>query len=168
MGQMVIGGLSVFFSDEDSELIGRYNWHTYRSKHNRTHYAATKITGPNGVRYTLFMHRLVMGLKKGDGLYTDHIDRNGLNNYRTNLRIVTQSDNIGNSSKRRGPGSSQYKGVYFKKTPELLSPWVASITHKGKRTFRYYRTELEAARSYNEMAIELFGPCARLNVIEPK
>ena len=39
------------------------------------------------------MHRLLMGMKKGDGLEVDHLDGNGLNNQRKNLEVVTRSEN---------------------------------------------------------------------------
>ena len=163
MGRMEIDGLSVFFDDADAELIGRYTWHIIRTRRSRTHYAVTTGIGPSGVRETIYMHRLIMGLWRGDKRYTDHIDKNGLNNYRSNLRVVTASDNNGNHRKRSDAKWSEYRGVSFHKQPGLSRPWVAEIKYRGKRTRKYYRTELEAARSYNEMSIEVFGPFAKLN-----
>ena len=123
--------------------------------------------GLSGVRETIYMHRLIMGLWRGNRLNVDHIDGNGLNNYRSNLRIVTPSDNNGNGRKRSDAKWSEYKGVSFHKQPGLLRPWVAQIKYHGKVTRKYYRTELEAAWSYNNMAIEVFGLCAKLNNIGP-
>ena len=159
----MIDGLSVYFDDADAELIGRHKWYLIRPRRNRTYFAVTSITGPNGIKETIYMHRLIMGLWRGDRLHTDHIDKNGLNNYRSNLRVVTPSDNNGNQRKRSDAKWSQYKGVSFLKQPGLLRPWVAQVKYHGKKNTKYYRTELEAARSYNEMAIEVFGPCATLN-----
>jgi len=163
MGTMVIKGLSVFFDDADAELIERYDWYIIQTRRNLTHYAVASITGPNGVRETIYMHRLIIGLNRGDRYYTDHIDGNGLNNYRSNLRVVTASDNNGNRIKNSNAKWSQYKGVSFMKQPGLSHPWVAQVKYYGKATRKYYRTELEAARSYNKMAIEVFGPYAKLN-----
>ncbi len=163
MGCIVIDGLSVFFDDADAKLIGQYRWHLIRPRRNRTYFAVTAGIGPSGVRETIYMHRLIMGLWRGDKRNVDHIDKNGLNNYRSNLRVVTPSDNNGNQDKRSDGKWSQYKGVSFHKYPGLPHPWVAQIKYHGKVTRKYYRTELEAARSYNKMAIEVFGPMAQLN-----
>lgn len=163
MGCIKIKELSVFFDDADAELIGRYSWYLIRPRRNKTYYATTSITRPNGVRETIYMHRLVMGLNRDDKHYTDHIDGNGLNNYRSNLRIVSPSDNNGNRKKNSNAKWSQYKGVSFHKYPGLSHPWVAQIKYRGNVTRKYYRTELEAARSYNKMAIEVFGQYAFLN-----
>jgi hypothetical protein len=167
MGQMKIKGLSVFFDNDDAELIRRYNWHLIKTRRNLTHYVVTVGIGPREVRETIYMHRLVMGLWRGNKCYTDHIDKNGLNNYRSNLRIVTASDNNGNMRKRSDAKWSQYKGVSFYQQPGLSHPWVAQIKYHGKATRKTYRTEIEAARAYNEMAIEVFGPMANLNIIRP-
>ena len=74
--------------DEDYELVSKFNWNA--QKHPYTFYAYTTV-GDSTKRIS--MHRLIMGLKKGDGLVVDHKDNDGLNNQRSNLQVVSASDN---------------------------------------------------------------------------
>jgi hypothetical protein len=88
-------GLITLIDDEDFGLVGSIVWHAFKS--NTTDYARGQ--GPNG---RIFMHRLLFGLGpwKHGMPEVDHIDRNGLNNQRSNLRIV---DTAGNAQNRRKP-----------------------------------------------------------------
>ena len=102
------------------------------------------------------MHRLIMG-----GAFVDHIDGNGLNNRRSNLRPVTVQQNAWNQ--RGHGGSSAYKGVSFDRETGL---WRAYYTKDRKRIFLgRYPTEEEAALSYNAAAKSAFGEYAKLNVL---
>lgn len=151
-------GLSVIVDEEDYRTydLGSYTWRAHII--GRQTYA---VTDKNGKR--IYLHRLIMGLEKGSDM-VDHIDHNGLNNYRTNLRVT---DNSGNQHNKRKSLSakctSTYKGVQFcsdKKT----NPWKARISLSGKdKHLGYYRTETEAARSYNEAATKYYGTTAYLN-----
>ena len=103
-------------------------------------------------RTTKHLHRLVMD--PGEKMMVDHIDGNGLNNLRENLRVCTNSENQRN--RRKHKGLSKFKGV--KPTP--WNTWEATIqkTHIGT-----FPTEDQAARAYDEKAKELFGEYANLN-----
>jgi hypothetical protein len=80
------------------------------------------------------------------GFVVDHIDRDGLNNLRSNLRIVTEEENRWN---RGGYGASSYRGVYRKR-----EKWAAAIKVGGQRKFLgSYHTEREAAEVYDAAAI---------------
>jgi len=114
------------------------------------------------------LHRLIMGLldaPRSD--IVDHIDHNGLNNSRTNLRITNKNGNAQNRRKLLSKKcSSSYKGVCYKLSHNKTNPWYASIRlpDGGKsKHLGYYRTETEAARSYNEAAIKYYGTMAYLN-----
>lgn len=76
--------------DDDFDMVSKYTWHSIRKrKGGRTVYAQTTVrTGKN--RKSFYMHSLL--IKRTDGMVTDHIDRNGLNNTRKNLRIVDYSE----------------------------------------------------------------------------
>lgn len=118
------------------------------------------------------LHRLIMGLMDAPrSVIVDHIDGNGLNNSRTNLRITDKNGNAQNRRKLLSKKcSSSYKGVCWKWSHNKTNPWYASIRlpDGGKsKHLGYYRTEIEAALSYNKAASELFGPMAFLNVIDP-
>ena len=109
----------------------------------------------------IYLHRLILGLKKGETC--DHIDGDGLNNSRKNLRKCSQHQNSFNSSKKRK--NKKYKGVYYddrKKTRK----WYAQLFVNRKQYFGgYFETEEEAALAYNKMANDHHGTFARLNQV---
>jgi AP2 domain len=99
------------------------------------------------------MHSLIVDYPK-----PDHIDGNGLNNQRSNLRPATASQNCIN---RRTWGRSAYRGVSWFK---LYSKWNAAISYQRKsRNLGYFASEEDAARAYDAAARELHGAFARLN-----
>jgi len=116
------------------------------------------------------MHRLIMSrvvgreLKRNECI--DHIDGNGLDNRRCNLRIATNAQNHANIGKRRGNYSSQYKGVSYSK---YMKKWQAYIGSNKKNSIvqrmylGFYDIEEEAARAYDEKAKEFHGEFAVLN-----
>jgi HNH endonuclease/AP2 domain len=104
------------------------------------------------------MHRTVM--KHTGKLDIDHINRDKLDNRSENLRVVSRNANSQNS---KASGKSKYLGVYLKKSS---GKWGTQIGFNWKRFYGgYFLTEQEAAKRYNEMALELFGPDARLNEV---
>lgn len=139
--------------------LGSYKWHS--------------ITGRTGIIYakasnkrkTIYLHRLIMGVTKRSDII-DHIDHNGLHNYRTNLRATNNLGNRRNSRKRLSAKiTSSYKGVYWT-SDNRRKPWRSGIVLSGKKMYLgRYRTEEEAATAYNNAAIEHFGDMACLNVI---
>lgn len=94
----------------DYEWISLYRW--YAKKDGHTYYALAS----SGKK--IKMHRVILGAKEGQ--LTDHLNRNGLDNRRCNLRICTQSQNQANS--QRSCGTSHFKGVYRRG-----NKWVAQI-----------------------------------------
>ena len=140
--------------DKDFEMLSKHKWHILQQKH--TSYAITHIKR-NGKQTTLRMHRLVMG--EPQGMQVDHIDGDGLNNQRFNLRACTNKQNSMNQ--RSTYGSSRYKGVSWNKAN---SKWQAHIQKDGKlRRLGYYGSETEAAKAYDEGARKHFGEFAYLN-----
>lgn len=112
---------------------------------------------PNGLKYAhrrpdhspkLYIHRLIM--QPEQGFVVDHIDRNGLNNCRANLRVVRQSVNNWNKGAKSN-AASQYKGVWPKR-----GKWCAGITHNGHPYFLgTFGTELDAAIAFDAAALAL-------------
>ena len=113
------------------------------------------------------MHRLIMD-PIPDGMQVDHVNHNGLDNRKKNLRICTSQQNTWNAQKPKlnRESSSQYKGVSWYKR---YNKWVARGTHDGKRiTLGYYNCEKEAARAYDAAAKKYFGEYAHLNFPDKK
>lgn len=145
-------------SDQDLDLVEGYRWRVDQHR-----YALATVYDENRKRLpNLRMHRLIVGAPSG--YVVDHIDGNTLNNQRDNLRICSQSDNLGNSRKKDKKASSQYKGLYWDKKHKK---WRVRVTYK-KKTIHVglFKDELEAARAYNTKAIEVFKEYAALNKVE--
>lgn len=103
---------------------------------------------------TVELHRLIMNPPKG--MEVDHINRNGLDNRRTNLRIVDHQTNQSNLPKKRN-SSSKYYGV-SKLTQKTRNEkgfyWQAGICFKNKRkNLGHFKTENEAAIAYDNYII---------------
>lgn len=107
-------GLVALVDDDDYERINRYVWHA--SKQANKLYVKTRHT---------YMHRMVMNAKRGQ--MVDHINRNPMDNRKSNLRFCTLLENLRNQapSKRNKSG---YIGVHFCKQHRR---WEASIYRNG-------------------------------------
>jgi hypothetical protein len=146
---MVNGGYAIV-DDCDFDLVCQYTWFkTYES----SCYAVT--TGSSPIR----MHRMILGLVKGDGRSGDHIDGNGLNNTRANIRVCTHAENSRNKG-LSSANSSGYKGVSYLGGGK----WKVSISKMRKAYISdVFSDPIEAARFYDISAMLLFGKFARLN-----
>lgn len=120
-------------------------------------YVRASIPKSNGVR--VLLHRLVMCAGGSD--IVDHIDRNELNNVRTNLRFVSPMQSASNTGSRCG-SNSKYKGVHFDKRTQK---YVAQICSSGKKyPLGRFATEESAAMAYDAAASGLHGTTAVLNL----
>jgi hypothetical protein len=139
---------------EDYERVSRCKWCLSRSSNQL--YAPRRCRGK-----TIRMHQFIMNPPKG--MVVDHIDGNGLNNRRDNLRICTSRQNAWNHKRRKeADASSQYIGVYPCQRPP--DKWYVKIQCNGDGTYLGpFDTAIEAARARDRKAIELFGEYARLN-----
>ena len=149
-------GKLVQVDNSDYIELSKFNW--FQAKGPNTQYAFRNKKKPCGKWSTELMHRAIMKLK--DGEFVDHIDGNGLNNCRNNLRSATKSQNGANS---RPCGVSKYLGVCWSKSSQR---WAVSISKDNKRTYLGgFIKETDAALAYNAIAIKKHGEFARLNIL---
>lgn len=131
---------------DDVSLLAAHRW--TRVKCGGKFYAACD----NGTQkpQRLYMHRFLLGLQASSRPWVDHIDGDGLNNARANLRIASASLNAYNR-----PVASAYRNVYRQ--------GVGFIARIGRAYAGYFPTEIQAAVAADELAARLYGDAARLN-----
>ena len=148
-------GLAAQVDEQDAERVRAYRWHP--SPQATTTYAVTRVD-QDGKRTSIYMHRLIMQPQAAQQV--DHINGNGLDNRRSNLRVCSIQQNRRNTGNHDG-STSRFKGVYWKKS---IGRWVARISVEGKQKhLGYFRDEEEAARAYDKAARIAYGEYARLN-----
>ena len=150
------GGHETLIDDQDELLVAGFAWRVLKQKN--TFY----VHAWHGQLH-LYMHRLIAGA--APRRLVDHVNRNGLDNRRANLRVATSSENGANrvADARVRRTTSDFKGVFLDRE---RSKWSASIHIDGKtRSLGRFATELEAAVAYNEAALKAWGRFARLNIL---
>ena len=139
--------------DEDYGFLSRYTWHCHIQPNSETKYAVARMW-INGRRTNVQMHRMIMSHTKE---HTDHVDRNGLNNQRFNIRPASRIENGRNRKLQKH--SAKYKGVHFFKA---TGAWTASIRiNTVKKHLGYFHTPEAAALAYDAAALKYFGEFAR-------
>jgi hypothetical protein len=128
---------------------------------------AQRTVGPRKNHKTLYLHRVILGRVLGRELerweLVDHVDRNGLNCKRENLRIATRKQNARNTGKSV-KNTSGYKGVTWVSD---IKKWIAVISTDNKSQVVGYFTDIkEAARAWNNAALVHHGEFAYQNPIE--
>ncbi len=163
--QLTRGQITIV-DDEDADLEEE-GWYALSDKHkgHRHFYAARQAPSPGGRRAIIFLHRIILERILGRPLvrheFTDHINLNGLDNRRSNLRVATNQQNQRN--KRTAPigKSSRFKGVTWHKH---TGKWQARISvNKQTKYLGVFEIEEEAAKTYDAAALRLFGGFALLN-----
>ena len=129
--------------DADFEMLNKHKWHLCRKTHKEYAYRRDYTNGKPGKMVS--MHRVILEAKPGSTI--DHINGDGLDNRRNNLKFVNKSQNGFNS----GPKSYNTSG--FKGVEKFGNNWKASVKINGYR-FRSdsFYTKEEAALAYNELA----------------
>lgn len=145
-------GKFALVDDEDFNELNKYQWHAYQDPTSKIWYA--KRTGPriNGRQRTIRMHSQILTHS-----LVDHINHDGLDNRRCNLRPCTVSQNKKNNNGYRS-NTSGFKGVYLDKNVMTPHKWRVIIRVNNKNiSLGYYDTPQEASRIFNEKSKELYG-----------
>jgi hypothetical protein len=166
MTEIKLNKSEVAFVDDDmANEINKNKWAILKGGKDKSYVYAVRRKRVGGKREHILMHRQIMGLKKGDNFDIDHINHNGLDNRKCNLRVCSRSQNQHNR-KSSINSSSIYKGVSWDKDRSM---WRATIADNSTDfQLGRYLTEIEAAEAYNRKAIELFGEFAFLNNLPKK
>lgn len=150
--------LSALIDEDDEEAVRKYSW--VRAERSGIVYAQRRWVA-DGKQRSQYLHTYLTGFA-----LVDHVNHDGLDNRRANLRESDRRGNIRNCRKRSSakgvPCTSQYKGVAARR-----KKWVAGITVLGKHLYLgIFDNEEDAARVYDRAARQHFGEFACLNFPE--
>ena len=137
--------------DEDFEYLNSFKWYICNKGY-------VVRLDPYENRRQIRLHRVVVDNPTGQSV--DHINRDKLDNRKSNLRVVTDWQNRVNRIKYKN-NQSGYKGVYFRSN---RNHWCALMNFKGKEIYLgSFENPEKAAMAYNEAAKKYHGEYANFN-----
>lgn len=119
-------GLTAVIDKEDADIAAQYKWYASKAKNNW--YALSSLRDEGGGQHNFSLHRLLTGAKSGE--IVDHINGNGLDNRRCNLRKCSTVENGRNRVKLASHNTSGVTGVHFNKR---IKRWTVSVAVNGRR-----------------------------------
>lgn len=160
-------GKKALVDEEDYEKLIKFRWHERKVINTSYAYRASSVNEQRNLNYPkcIHLHRQILNIITDKEKFVDHIDCNGLNNLKSNIRICTKKENHqrANYNLTSRKKTSKYRGVSFMKN---LGKFKAEISINGKnKHLGLFLTEKEAALAYNTKAIEIRGIFANLNII---
>lgn len=157
----LVGGGEVLVDDEDFENLNQFKWIKTKGGGNTIYAIRTVPYASKSGRYIVRMHRVIMGMCPKDGRIVDHVDGNGLNNCRSNLRITSNSVNCQNQRSRTKKNRTGFIGVTEHKRGKI---WRAEIGVNMNRLFLgMFGSPTEAGQAYDKAALFYFGKHAKIN-----
>ena len=147
------GGMVGLIDSADWPTISHIHWFASQSG-GRKWYVRGYLPG---TRQMVLLHRFL--LQPPQGTVTDHVNDNGLDNRRANLRVVSQSANIRRQA-RKPTVTAPYKGVFRRSANRWIAQILAPI---GRQYLGTFETAEQAARAYDTAARQWFGKYARPN-----
>lgn len=153
-------GKYALVDDEDFEFISNWKWQLIKGRN--TNYAKTQNWDKNkkSMSPPIYMHRLILKLKKGE--FCDHINRNGLDNRRKNLRNSTNKQNLANTGKSKN-NTSGFKGVSITANGKKWNARIM-INRKSKHLGNFIN-KIDAAKAYDNEAKKIYKNYAKLNLL---
>ncbi|RWQ72537.1 HNH endonuclease [Bacillus cereus] len=146
-------GKFALVDDDDYEKLSKHRWFA------NNHGYALRTYMESRRQYKAFMHREIIDVPAD--MVTDHINRDKLDNRKSNLRIATRAQNNYNVPTRQKQTTSIYKGVTWSNRDQK---WQSSIVMNGKKNhLGYFSDETFAARVYDYFAYKMYGEFAYLN-----
>jgi hypothetical protein len=128
-------GYVAVLDDEDAALVARHRW--FAAVRTNTVYAVANVT-TNGKRSSLLLHRLVTSAPAGKDV--DHIDGDGLNNRRANLRVCEHAENGRNSEANGRPKSRSLDEQTSATSREKKTPRVHTTVQHASTSARSRRS----------------------------
>jgi hypothetical protein len=148
-------GKVALIDDDDFEYINQWKWRVAKC-HNGAIYACRGTYNPNFSM--ILMHRVIM--QTPGSLVVDHIDHNGLNNQKTNLRNCTDSENRCHSY-RKSNNKTGFKGISWNQKNKR---WYVEISVNHQRIYiGCFRVCADAVSAYDEAAKKYHGEFAQTN-----
>lgn len=133
----------LFATVDASDFLQLSKWKWYANNIGHKTYACRTVK--KGGRQTLYMHKEIIGTPVG--LVTDHINGNGLDNRRSNLRVCSRRENLLNRGEQTN-NSSGISGVSFEKKSQK---WESYLHHYGKKiSLGRYSEKEEAVKARTE------------------
>jgi hypothetical protein len=154
-------GLSTIIDLPDLPRAGLRKWYAVKSKGNSTYYAATNFSMlRDGKRGILYLHRYLLNTSK----MVDHINRDGLDNCRINLREVTATESASNRGAHSDGLVPDAKGVSWDKRRRK---WKTALHHEGRGVHCSHHDTIEEAKmAFDDVAGLFQGEHAFLNYPE--
>lgn len=164
MAVIEISGYKVEIDDEDLDKVMQKKWYIRRAdvKYGLYYFVANGSRKKENKQNSILLHRFIMNCTPNDGTIIDHMDKNTLNNKKSNLRVCTHADNMRNRSKEC-INKTGYKGVYRR---TFDGYYVAAIHNNDRPSSHIYQSRdlLECVKWYDMIAIKLHGEFACINL----
>ncbi len=143
-------GEVIMVDSDDFDRLSQWKWYVCRNGKGHS-YAMRRGDRRGKIRKTVGMHRVVMNAPAG--MQVDHINHDGLDNRKTNLRLVTRIQNQWN--RKPNGKASKFKGVCWSTANKK---WYARITLENERRhLGSFKNEEDAAKAYEIAAKEYQG-----------